>query len=183
MSTLRPISKTHLASATALVTLALLTLGPAGPCFAEDPEHGHEHGGAQHHHSSHGFHPHHLALFVGVTEAEHHHETEREATFGIDYEYRFNEHFGLGGLVDYAGGDIDATVVAVALFIHPFAQAKILIAPGLEIHDGYEEELLRAGVGWDFHLGESFTLTPTFAIDFVDGEEIKVYGINFGWGF
>ncbi len=107
----------------------------------------------------------------------------RETSFGIDYEYRFTKHFGVGGLVDYAGGDIDATVIAVVFFIHPFASANILIAPGLEIHDGHEEEMLRAGVGWDFHLGDKLTLTPTFAIDFVNSEEIKVYGINIGMGF
>ncbi len=166
-------------------------MAPSGICLAEDLN-GHEelggHDGSHHRPNQPGcnhlgFHPHHIAVFLGLTEAEHHHETIRELTLGLDYEYRCTKYLGLGGLVDYSGGDLDTTVIAVALFIHPVANLKLLIAPGYELHSGHEEELVRAGVGWDFHAGESLTITPTFSVDFVSSEEIKVYGIAVGWGF
>ena len=37
-----------------------------------------------------------------------------EPSVGLDFEYRLSPAMGLGGFVDYAGGDLDSTVLGVA---------------------------------------------------------------------
>lgn len=61
-------------------------------------------------------HKHHVSVFVGNT-----HDFHRNNAFtvGVDYEYRLNDLFGIGALIDHAGGKINATVVGGGLFIHP----------------------------------------------------------------
>lgn len=65
----------------------------------------------------HDYHPHHSSIFLGGTSSS---GGKHGATIGADYEYRFHPKFGLAALVDYAGGDIDATIVAAGLFSTPW---------------------------------------------------------------
>ena len=154
--------------------LALAILMPQ-VAVAEEPGQNVHHG-----ESEHAPHPHHVALFGGVTKAEHHDE---EATFGLDYEYRLNEKFGIGAIVDRATGDLDTTVAAISLTLHPWRGLYALAAPGYEFHDGHEEFLVRVGIGYAFHFGERYSIGPTYNIDFVNDEEIDIYGLSFGFGF
>jgi hypothetical protein len=123
-------------------------------------------------------HNHHIAVFVGTTRAE----GENEPTIGLDYQYRLSSRLSIGGLVDHAGGDLDSNAVAAALFIHPVGGLEIVLGVGYENEDHERDFLVRAGVGYAFHVGK-ISLTPIFNVDFVDQEEIKVYGVNIGWGF
>ena len=125
-------------------------------------------------------HRHEVALFLGNT----HDEGEDDFSIGVDYDYRLENlpMLGVGGLVEYTGGDADATIVAAALFFHPVGELRLLVAPGLEFADSEEEFLVRAGVAWEFDLGR-VAITPQFNVDFVDGEEAQIYGVSFGWGF
>ena len=43
--------------------------------------------------------------------------------------------------------------------------------------------LVRLGVGYDFHLGEKFGLAPQVNLDFVNNEEVWVYGVALTYGF
>jgi len=57
------------------------------------------------------------------------------------------------------------------------------VAPGFEKKSEHGAEfLIRAGVMYDFEVGR-FTIAPAFNIDFVDDEEVLVYGLNIGRGF
>ena len=123
-------------------------------------------------------HNHHIAVFVGTTRAE----GENEPTIGLDYQYRLSRRLSIGGLVDHAGGDLDSNAVAAALFIHPAGGLELVFGAGYENEDHERDFLVRAGVGYAFHVGR-ISLTPIFNVDFVDHEEIKVYGVNIGWGF
>jgi hypothetical protein len=178
---IRPIRLTTLFAMVA--TLALVLLHPS-PLVADEPDSG-EHGKHDEHEMGHEEphqgHRHHLAFFVGLTKEDHH---DDEETFGLDYEYRLGKsrRTGLGFLVDYAGGELETTVVAVPLFFHPVGGLKLMVAPGLEYHNSESEFLIRAGIGYDFHIGK-VSIGPSYAIDFVDSEEIEVYGLAIGFGF
>ena len=128
------------------------------------------------------FHQHHLSLFVGNTQEGF---SDYGFSIGADYEYRFNSLFGLGGTVEYAGGDFEHWLALVQMVFHPSENWGIIIAPGTEIKRGeYERDFIfRVGVGYQFHLGETFTIAPVFDIDFSDGETLVIYGVQFGFGF
>jgi hypothetical protein len=121
-----------------------------------------------------------VGVFTGTT----HTEGENEFTVGADYEYRVPgvSFLGVGGLVDHAGGELDSTVVAAAAFIHFRKRVRLLVAPGIERSHGDNESLVRAGVAYRLRL-KRLTISPEFNVDFVDGEEITVYGVSVGWGF
>ena len=124
-----------------------------------------------------GHHRNHLSLFVGATHAE----GNDEATVGLEYEYRLNEQFGVGALLDHAGGDVDSTIVAGAVFFHPYEGLLLLAAAGNEHTHHGDELVLRAGIGYEFEIGDGWTLTPLLNFDFVENEETKeVYGISIG---
>ena len=138
-------------------------------------------------------HKHHLAVFVGGTHAEIEEEghggeevvreeSEDAFTAGVDYEYRLKSLFGVGGIVEYSGGDLEATVAAGALFIHPIGGLKLILAPGVENKGDENKFLFRTGVYYDFFFGK-FSVGPTFSVDFVDGEQNLIYGLSFGYGF
>ncbi len=123
-------------------------------------------------------HRHHIALFLGNTHAE----GDDGFTVGLDYEYRLAPHVGVGGLADYAGNDLESTVVAAGLFIHPYDEWRLLLAPGFENRHGENEFLVRAGVSYEFSVGD-WTVAPTLEVDLVDGEENTVLGLSIGFGF
>ena len=152
-------------------------------------------------HSSH--HPRHfmneVALFMGATD-EHGHDTE--FTWGLDYKRRVAERWAVGVLVDYAGGEVRNAVLAPMVAFWPgLGHLQILAAAGVEFHQGRDGGghqksgeageadqdatyfLIRVGVGYDFHLGESFGLVPIVMLDFVNNEEVWVYGlaVTYGW--
>jgi hypothetical protein len=168
---------------------------------AETGEHGteaeaHEHGeGAEHH--GYGYHPNHIALFFGVTDEEGH---DLEFTLGFDYERRLSQRWGVGVMIDHAGGGLRNSVLGVPVFWHPGGKWKLWAAPGVEYHNGRgqvveghgehgeidEDEtyfLVRLGVGYDIPLGGSWGLTPNLNVDFVEGERVWVYGVAFTFGW
>ncbi len=59
------------------------------------------------------------------------------------------------------------------------------MAPGIEIddEDGDNSFLCRAGAAYEFEIAERCSITPEFNVDFVDGDEVFVYGLSFGYGF
>jgi len=191
------------------VWLVLLTVLLAAPALALAQEHepaehvgteaeteAHEHGEEAEHHG-HGYHPNHIALFFGVTDEEGH---DLEFTTGFDYERRLSQHWGVGVLIDHAGGDLRNSVLGVPVFWHPGGRWKLFAAPGVEYHNGCgevveghgergeidEDEtyfLVRLGVAYDIHLGGSWGLAPNFNVDFVEGERVWVYGLAFTYGW
>lgn len=158
-----------LASAVCVVVMA-----PAGLAAEHVPES---------HEGTHHYHPHMLELFLGDTYEDGEHGDEHGLTVGLIYEYRFSELFGTGGFLEYACGDFSAWTGGVPLFIHPYKGWRFALAPGLEYRDDEEEFLFRAGVGYEFKLCERSVLMPEFNVDFVDGEELYVFGLAFGLGF
>jgi len=127
------------------------------------------------------FHRNSVALFAGVTDDD----QETAPTLGFDYEYRFARHFGIGGLVDFALGDLRSAVLGMPVFFHPSDHWKLHLAPGVEHRDDENNFLVRLGVGYIFEVGP-LGLAPTFMVDFVDEEsvsEVYILGLGFEWEF
>ena len=152
-----------------LIAIVLLIMMAPGTTAAEEEHEGHE--------GVHG-HQHRLELFLGNT----HDEGEDGFTVGIGYEYRLNEILGIGGLVEHVGGDLNEFIGAVPLFIHPYKGWIFILAPGFDYRQDRHDFLFRAGVAYEFEIGR-WSITPAFNVDFVEGEEVLVYGLSFGYGF
>lgn len=174
---------------------------------AQDEEHAEaaeheEHGEVD----DHGERPHHkndVAIFLGRTD-EHGHPTE--FTWGLDYKRRVAHRWAVGGLFDYASGELRDSIVAASVTWWPVGQLGLTAAPGIEYHRGRSSNdgcgcggstksekaeghgetdkdatyfVLRLGVGWGFPIGESYGIEPQINLDLVEGENVWVYGVNF----
>ena len=130
-------------------------------------------------HSNELEHDHNLAFFMGNT----HDGSEDGFSVGMGYEYRLSETNGIGGLVEYASGELDSWVVAVPLLIHPYKGLRFLVALGFEYEHSEAEFLVRAGIAYEFEMGKKWTIAPAFNVDFVDSDEKYIYGLEFGYKF
>ena len=136
-----------------------------------------------------------IALFLGATNEQGH---GTEPTWGLEYGYRFSPRWGVGGLIDYAGGGQRNLVIAPLVYWKPFGGGfTLLAAAGVEYHNGRGEVehhlkadheaanrdetyfLLRLGVTYWFHVGSRYGIGPTVDLDLVNGHEVWVYGVNF----
>ena len=134
---------------------------------------------AQHEDAAHGGHKHHISVFLGNT---HDYHGEDAFTVGLDYEYRLTDLFGIGALIDQAGGDIESTVAGLALFVHPCTNARLFAVAANEHSHGHDEYITRLGVNYDIHVS-SWTLSPIVEVDFLEHGENWIYGLGFGRGF
>ena len=183
-----------------IALLAICLLLPLAPASAAEQEGEHEGHGESHYeeeaeHGEHEFHRHHISIFLGITDGEVEREIhteegilrfvedDEEGTIGLDYEYRLSKRWGVGALVDYAGGDFRTWVWGVAGVWHATRGLKLFVAPGVEHRGGEGEDFLtRLGIMYDFEVG-NFTIAPAFNVDIVGREETLVYGVNIGHGF
>ena len=145
-----------------------LVVVPSGVVIAESEQE--EHGEIHHRHR--------LELFLGNSHEEH----KDGFSAGLAYEYRLNQILGIGGLVEYVGGDFEEWIGAVPIFVHPYQGLRFLLAPGLVFEEHGTEFLFRTGLAYEFEI-DRLSITPEFNVDFVDGEEVLVYGVSFGYGF
>jgi hypothetical protein len=117
-------------------------------------------------------------IFVGFTDAE----GETEFSYGLEYEYKFSKQWGAGIVyekTDKAHHEDGVEVKLAAIYLHPWKNLRLGAGAGKEEiggHHPHTEDLYRASVSYDFHLGD-FGIAPTLAIDFVDGETATVFGI------
>jgi hypothetical protein len=139
-----------------------------------------------HHSGTQEFHRHHASLILGNTFDEH---GENGFSVGGDYEYRVNKWFGLGVGLEYAGGDFEHVLIGIPLFFHPNEHWRFAVAAATEIHkEGEHEErereaIVRTGVGYQFHIGNGYSISPEFNVDFSEHETLYVIGLSFGFGW
>jgi hypothetical protein len=115
-------------------------------------------------------------LFAGAT----FNHSETNASFGLSYERRVTEKFGIGGLVEYTNGR--EWVYAVPFSWRITDPWKVMVAPGWEHEEGENTYLTRVGTSYEFEIGE-MTLAPEINFDFVDGDTAFVAGVSLGWAF
>jgi hypothetical protein len=167
---------------------------------SEHEEHGEEHGGRHWHTNDFG-------IFLGATD-EHGHDTE--LTWGLEYRRMIAKRWAIGGLFDYAGGELRDMILASSLTWLPVGRLQITAAPGIEFHRGRESSedcgcglatksedtgghgevdedatyfVFRLGVGWNFAVGQNYAITPQVNLDLVEEEEVWVYGLVFAYAW
>lgn len=136
---------------------------------------------------------HSIELFVGgVTETE---ESASGFGIGIEYQRRLSERWSIGiEALELSTTDVSRDwLVVVPLYFHVTDAFGVKVGPGLEgskdePEDGEESEsstqfAVRFGAGYEFELGERFTLTPEVNLDLIGGNVTWVYGLSFGYRF
>ena len=121
-----------------------------------------------------------LGLFLGVTDKD----GETAGSVGVKYERHLDERYGLGVILEFTPVLQERFVTLPALFVHPWRELSVTLAPGFQNEDSETSFVLRTGVGWDFELGRSFSLAPELNYDFVEGgENAVVLGLTLGYSF
>ncbi len=121
-----------------------------------------------------------LAVFVGVTREE----SENRETLGIEYSYRINESWSVGGVIERAERDKDSTLVIA--FVHLWPYKGLFVGAGIGRKDPGDkrENTFRATIGYEFELGGGWSIAPQANLDVIENEENEeVYGIAFGKRF
>ncbi|MEH6570519.1 MAG: hypothetical protein V7709_15675 [Halioglobus sp.] len=125
------------------------------------------------------FHKNVAGVVLGITHAG---RRKNGPALALEYERRFNESFGVGGIIEYTGGDAEVWVAAIPFAYHT-GHWKFYVAPGVE--DGHHgtEELVRLGGEYAFELSSGWEVAPQLNVDFVDGDEVLIFGVLFARGF
>ena len=153
-----------------ILLFCLLTLG----LFAQEA-----------HNEKHHSHKHHVEVFLGG--AKEYRDIEKQThVFGLEYQYRLNETWAVGGAVETLGNQTErerAYTIAASFYATPAWQ--IFAGPGYEVNeDGHGVYYLRVGTGYGFNLGNSFTLTPKLMVDAIEGNgPTLIAGFALGYGF
>lgn len=122
--------------------------------------------------------PYHLSLFLGDT----HIDGEGDnSTIGIDAEYRVNHLLGVGSVIEYAGGELDATTLLAVADIHLHEGWVMQLGPGIERRHGEEVFVSRVGFLYEFELNH-YTFSPQLHWDYHNGEE-NAFVAGFAVGF
>ena len=125
-------------------------------------------------------HPHHLTLIVGATEKS----GKWAETVGVEYLYRLNTRWSLGGWYEQSFGDFELESLGVLTNLHVTDHIALLLGAGAE-RDLFDETkyLGRFGASYAFHIG-SATVAPIGWVDFVEeGKELYFLGLTIGTGF
>lgn len=124
-------------------------------------------------------HPHHLSLFLGNTKLD----DESGFTIGVDYEYRLNAFVGLGSVIEYSAGDLDAWTVLAVTDLHITNQWIAQLGPGAEFTSEHELFVFRVGTLYEFEVAD-WTISPQVHFDYHDGHDnATVVGLAIGHAF
>jgi hypothetical protein len=125
-------------------------------------------------------HKHSLGLFLGVTQ-EH---DESLSTLGIEYAYRINRLWSVGGLIERADREKDSTLGIV--FVHFWPWRGLFLGGGVGRKDPADERenTARATLGYEWEFGKGWLINAQANLDFIEHHDREeVYGIVFGKQF
>ena len=157
--------------------VALVMLLQSGSVFAD--------GDKSHEIGEHAI-PHHwVAGSVGYAVERKRDKDADAGVVGLEYGYRFAEHWGIGAVVEWVTSDTARDVaVAVPVSFHPHRGWRLFFGPGVEFAEEHNDWMLRAGVGYEFELGDSWTMAPEFAYDIIEsGKRTYILGLALGRSF
>ena len=162
-------------TARSIVTILVLLLiaPPAVPAASEEPRLGKTQDPGRNER-------HELGIFAGVTTGG----GDVGPSLGLDYEYRLNRRFGIGGFIELTGADFRDGVIGVPFFWHVWGDLTVLAAPGVEIEsDGSSTSaLLRVGGEYGFEMTKGWEVVPGLYVDIGD-DTVVVYGLSFALSF
>jgi len=127
------------------------------------------------------YHQHHVAVVGGF--ARHHGINANY--LGLDYEYRLNDKWGIGGFYEQTFNGFDIEALGITGTFHPSAGWKLMGGIGSEgkLDNNKSKWLLRAGIGHDFHVGHAI-VTPLLTADWIEDNSTSIYlGVAVGFGF
>jgi hypothetical protein len=153
------------------ILISTLMVLLSGTVFANEDGSSQDHAGEEEHL------PHTLALFAGVT-LEH---GEYLDTLGLEYSYRVNQNWTVGGVIERADREKNSTL-AIA-FAHYWPYKGLFLGAGIGRKDpgNDRENTFRATIGYEFVFKGGWVLAPQANIDFIkDHDSEEVYGIAFG---
>jgi hypothetical protein len=108
-------------------------------------------------------------------------------TIGFDYERRFTQLFGFGGMLDWIAEGRREFLVGPIGFLHPFKGSKFYLTPLAERvrETGDWNMVIRIGAGWDFPIGKSgkYSIAPNINYDISEEHELWVAGVAIGMGW
>ena len=167
----------RLAGRKLVTTSAMLLIGLLCPIQLMANEAGHELGHAEEegHHKKHS-----IGLFVGVTR-EH---SENLETFGLEYAYRINSHWSVGGVIERADRQKDSTL-GIA-FVHFWPWKGLFLGGGVGRKDPGDkrEYTARATLGYEWEFGNGWLINAQANLDFIENHDREeVYGLAFGYQF
>ena len=118
-----------------------------------------------------------VGAFLGAT-LEDDADPDAGFTFGLDYEWRFHQWYGIGGFAEAAtSGNRDA-IVGPALLLHPVGAFRLALAPSAERALDAWHFTFRLGFVYDFAIRPKLVITPSFALDFTRGKRLYVLGVS-----
>lgn len=93
---------------------------------------------------------------------------------GLEYAYRFNRTWAVGGFGEYLSGDFEVGVFGVLGYWFPWRSLGVVIGPGVEISEGQQERwLARAGLFYEIEAGDFF-IAPSVYADFLDDGDVAL---------
>lgn len=130
---------------------------------------------------------HHVGVFAGGAtryKAPEHEEEETGLALGVEYEFRFAEHFGAGLLFEAVSTDhARDAILVVPISWHPWEWLKLSAAPGAEfVEHGAHEFVIRLAAAYEIEFGH-WNLAPEVSVDFTRQSQTCVYGLSFGRRF
>jgi hypothetical protein len=144
-----------------------------------------EHTGSASESHEHSHHKNAFGGFIGFTGEDNRAGSgrERALTFGLEYERRFSEKFGVLFAAERAFGDLDFTVITVPL-VYREGPWAFSFGPGIEIPDHKEDNefVFRVAGTYIFDRG-TYEVAPKAGLDFVAGEVVFFAGFVVGYGF
>lgn len=101
-------------------------------------------------------------------------------TFGLDYEYRWNRHWGAGAFLHAVAVARNSAVLGAHALYHATDRLGLVAGAGVEIpNHGPTELLLRFGANYEFVAGEILAV-PGIYLDVIEGGRVAaVLGITF----
>jgi len=121
-----------------------------------------------------------LGVFLGL--AAESDSSENGLALGLEYERLLSPSIGLGAVVERTFDDLESWSYIAPVAYHT-GHWKFYVGPGIEDPDDHDSEfLVRVGVEYGIDIN-GWELAPQFDIDFVDGDEVYVFGFVLGKPF
>lgn len=103
---------------------------------------------------------------------------------GLEYEYRFSDRWGVGGLIEAidVGNDTN-TVILVPVVFRPFDSLRFGFAPGVEFTETEDLGLFRIAVNYTMPLTDRWFIAPETSVDFTDDNSAFLARVAVGFRF